>query len=58
MYIFVSVIIAVACFSAGFFYGKDSVKGNVLSESETEAIRQVLNILSWTGGNDENKDIS
>lgn len=58
MYIFVSVIIAVACFSAGFYYGKDSVKGNVLSESETEAIRQVLNILSWTGGNDENKDIS
>lgn len=58
MYIFLSVLVAVACFTAGFYFGKDAVKGTVLSESETEAIRQVLNILSWTGGNDENKNIS
>jgi hypothetical protein len=54
----VYLIIAVACFFAGFYFGKDSVKGTVLSESETEAIRQVLNVLSWTGGNDENKNQS
>lgn len=54
----VYLIIAVACFVAGFYFGKDSVKGKVMSDSEMEAIRQVLNVLSWTGGNDENKDES
>lgn len=58
MYIFLTVLVAAACFFGGFYFGKDSVKGKVLSDSEADAIRQVLNVLSWTGGGDENKDQS
>lgn len=51
-----ALLIAVVCFAGGYYYGKDTNKGKTLSESETEAIRQVLNVLSWTGGADEDKD--
>ena len=53
-----ALLIAVTCFVGGFYYGKAQNVGRTLSESETEAIRQVLNVLSWTGGNDENKNKS
>lgn len=53
-----AICIACICFFAGYYYGKDSVKGKTLSEDETDAIRQVLAVLSFTGGGDENKDKS
>lgn len=56
MDLLVALFVAFICFFAGYYYGRDSAKGTVLSESETDAIRQVLAVLSFTGGGNENKD--
>lgn len=56
MDLLITLFVAFICFFGGYYYGKDSAKGKVLSDSETDAIRQVLAVLSFTGGGDENKD--
>jgi hypothetical protein len=58
MEIFTTLLVAFACFFGGYYFGRDSAKGKTLSEDETDAIRQVLAVLSFTGGADENKDKS
>lgn len=58
MFYFVTLFVAFICFFAGYYFGKDSAKGKTLSKDETDAIRQVLAVLSFTGGGNENKDQS
>jgi len=54
MEIILYIVLAVVCFCGGYYMGKEKAPG--LSESETDAIRQVLAVLSFRGDENENQN--
>lgn len=57
MGIFITVLIAIACLAAGFYFGRKTAPdqdSDGLTKEEKEQVRQILTMLTWNGINDEN----